>query len=399
MSYKLLNVRYSLVTIGSMLLASATFGFAYNFLSQSGFDDATTGTTISLISLLGVFVGPFVADIVDRSSKLTQKMFIAASMVVCAAFCALLLVVPAGAFLILPVVVIAFMSASVGVPLLNGMAFIYEKAGGVINYGLCRGLGSAAFAVGSAILGRLWAAMGRTSLPIWCIVCAVLTLVAVMLMPDAPKALAENGERGDAEKPISIFQFFSRYKNVTLVVLALLLMYFCHYLIQTYMAKIIGTFAANDVEGIQGTALFIQAMSELPTMFGFSLLMRKFGVPKIIVVASVFFTVKHAIVLFTSNTFMLYGAMALQMVSFAAIFTGTVYLANDYVGEADRNKGQAVFASSGAVGMLLSSFLGGWLFQFLEVRPVLVVGVVVSTCGTLLMVYGIRRLTAGAKGQ
>ena len=399
MSYKLLNVRYSLVTIGSMLLASATFGFAYNFLSQSGFDDATTGTTISLISLLGVFVGPFVADIVDRSSKLTQKMFIAASMVVCAAFCALLLVVPAGAFLILPVVVIAFMSASVGVPLLNGMAFIYEKAGGVINYGLCRGLGSAAFAVGSAVLGRLWAAMGRTSLPVWCIVSAVFTLVAVMLMPDAPKDMAGNNKHENVEKPISIFQFFSRYKDVTLVVLALVLMYFCHYLIQTYMAKIIGTFATSDVEGIQGTALFIQAMSELPTMFGFSLLMRKFGVPKIIVAASVFFTVKHAIVLFTSNAFMLYGAMVLQMVSFAAIFTGTVYLANDYVGEADRNKGQAVFAASGAVGMLLSSFLGGWLFQFLEVRPVLVVGVVVSACGTLLTLYGMRRLTAGAKGQ
>ena len=394
MSYKLLNVRYSLVTIGSMLLASATFGFAYNFLSQSGFDDATTGTTISLISLLGVFVGPFVADIVDRSSKLTQKMFIAASMVVCAAFCALLLVVPAGAFLILPVVVIAFMSASVGVPLLNGMAFIYEKAGGVINYGLCRGLGSAAFAVGSAVLGRLWAAMGRTSLPVWCIVSAVFTLVAVMLMPDAPKDMAGNNKHENVEKPISIFQFFSRYKDVTLVVLALVLMYFCHYLIQTYMAKIIGTFATSDVEGIQGTALFIQAMSELPTMFGFTLLLKRLSVEKILVAAAIFYSLKHVLVLVACNAGsvpLFYAAMVLQMLSYAAITPGIVYFANQRVAEADQNKGQAIFITANSVGGLLASFVGGWMFELMGVMPGLTVGVVASCAGTLLMLWGLRK--------
>ena len=41
--------------------------------------------------------------------------------------------------------------------------------------------------------------------------------------------------------------------------------------------------------------------------------------------------------------------------------------------------------------MLASSFLGGWLFQFLPTRIVLVVGVAASIAGTVLMVFAIGR--------
>jgi PPP family 3-phenylpropionic acid transporter len=213
---------------------------------------------MSLVSLLGVFAGPAAADVVDRSDKIGQKAFIAGSMIVCAIFSALLLIVPAGSFLILPVVIIAFMCATLGMPLLNGMAFIYEKAGGYINYGLCRGLGSAAYAVGSSLVGRIWASLGRTTLPVWCIAGALLTLVAILAMPDAPKAPeSADKRREDSEESISMVQFFGKYRDVTLVVLALTLMYFCHCLIQTYLAKIIGTFETQGIEAIQGRALFI----------------------------------------------------------------------------------------------------------------------------------------------
>ena len=87
---------------------------------------------------------------------------------------------------------------------------------------------------------------------------------------------------------------------------------------------------------------------------------------------------------------MFYGAMVLQMVSYAALIPATVHFSNDQVAEADRNKGQAVFAASSTIAMLLSSFLGGLLFQFLDTRFVIAVGVVASIAGTALMIVGIR---------
>lgn len=194
-------------------------------------------------------------------------------------------------------------------------------------------------------------------------------------------------------------QFFGKYRDVTLVVLALTLMYFCHFLIQTYLAKIIGTFETQGIEAIQGRALFIQAMVELPTMFGFALIMKRLGIPKILCIASVVYSIKHVLIAFCGSVPMLYAAMVLQMFSYAAIIPATVYFSNEQVAEADRNKGQAVFAAASTAAMLLSSFIGGWLFQFLSVRLVVGFGAVVSIAGTALMFYGIQRCSKKRANQ
>ena len=393
-----LNLKYALVNIGFMLMVAGSMGYAYNFLSQSGFDDGTIGTVMSAISLLGVFAGPAAGDIVDRSKKITQKMFISASMIVCGIGALILLLLPAGSPLIIPVVVISFMSATIGMPLLNGMAFIYEKAGGVINYGLCRGLGSAAYAVGSNVVGRLWAVLGTKTLPLWIIGGAILTFLAVNLMPNAPKELASTDEQPKEQgESISILQFFSKYRDLTFVVIALTLMYFCHFIINNYMAKVIGMFVTTNVETVQGNAMFIAAMLELPIMFGFSIILNKLGVNRILIIASIIYSIKHVITFMTFNVPMFYGAMALQMLSYAALEPAVVYFANEHVAEEDRNKGQAVFATASSVGGLLASFLGGWLFTLMPVRAVLGIGAASSVAGTLLMIASLRRIQA--KGE
>lgn len=393
-----LNLKYALVNIGFMLMVAGSMGYAYNFLSQSGFDDGTIGTVMSAISLLGVFAGPAAGDIVDRSKKITQKMFISGSMIICGIGALILLLLPAGSPLIIPVVVISFMSATIGMPLLNGMAFIYEKAGGVINYGLCRGLGSAAYAVGSNVVGRLWAVLGTKTLPLWIIGGAILTFLAVNLMPNAPKELASTDEQPKEQgESISILQFFSKYRDLTFVVIALTLMYFCHFIINNYMAKVIGMFVTTNVETVQGNAMFIAAMLELPIMFGFSIILNKLGVNRILIIASIIYSIKHVITFMAVNVPMFYGAMALQMLSYAALVPAVVYFANEHVAEEDRNKGQAVFATASSVGGLLASFLGGWLFTLMPVRAVLGIGAASSVAGTLLMIASLKRIQA--KGE
>ena len=400
MDLKNLNLKYALVNIGFLMLVAGTMGYAYNYLSQMGFADGMIGTIMTAISLLGVFAGPAAGDIVDRSDKITQKMFISGSMILCGIGALILLLLPKGSVVIIPVVIITFMSAMIGMPLLNGMAFIYEKAGGVINYGLCRGLGSAAYAVGSNIVGRLWAVLGTRTLPVWALAGAAFTFLAINLMPNAPKDLARSDDprsKADEDDSISIFQFFSKYRDVTLVVVALVLMYFCHFIINNYMAKVIGMFVDTDIERIQGNALFIAAMLELPMMFGFSFLLQRISINRIIVFASIVYSIKHILTALSFNVPMFYFAMALQMLSYAALVPAMVYFANEHVDEADRNKGQAVFAAASSIGGLLASFLGGWLFTFAHVRLVLILGAISSVCGTALLIFALRQIEA--KGE
>ena len=400
MNLKYLNARYALANIGFMLLIAGSLGFAYNYLSQSGFASGTIGTVMSIVSLAGVFIGPAAGDIVDRSEKITQKRFITGAMILCAALAGILLVLPAGSIVILPVIIVAFASSTVGMPLLNGMAFIYEKAGGVINYGLCRGLGSAAYAVGSNVVGRLWGTFGRNTLPIWIILGAVLTALAINLMPDAPKALATSDDEAPAEpaEQISVLQFFGKYPRTIMVILALVLLYFCHNVFNTYLGAVLGDImkgsSDEQIAAVQGNALFIQAMVELPTMFGFALILKRLTVNQILAISSIFYSIKHVVLLLATNIPMFYAGMILQMLSYAALTPAIVYFANEQVGEEDRNKGQAVFATANTVGGLLASFVGGWMFQLLSVRAGLTVAVAASVIGTVLMVFGANKAKA-----
>ena len=393
MNLKYLNARYALCNAGFMLLISGSLGFAYNFLSQSGFTPGTIGTVMSIVSLMGVFIGPAAGDLVDRSDKINQKIFITGAMIICACLCGLLLVIPKGSFLILPVIMLAFASSTVGMPLLNGMAFVYEKSGGVINYGLCRGIGSVAYAVGSNIVGRLWGAFGRNTLPIWVIMGAILTIVAINLMPNPPKQVAAKGKKGATqEQSISVLQFFGKYPKTVPVIAALVLLYFCHNVFNTYLGAVLGDIMKGSTDeqiaAVQGNALFIQAMVELPTMFGFALILKKLSVNQVMGLSAIFYSIKHIVLLLARNIPMFYAGMILQMLSFAALTPAVVYYANQQVNDEDRNKGQAVFTTANTVGGLLASFVGGWIFQLLSVRAGLTVAVVASVLGTVLMVIG-----------
>ncbi len=396
MKFKNLNLKYALINAAYLMMLCATAGYAYNFLSQIGFADGTVGIIISLISICGVIGQTVSGSIIDKSEKLDEKTFISLSMIVTIILSALLIFYKGQSILTIILVVVAFTSAAIGMPFLNSMAFIYEQEGQTINYGLGRGVGSAAYAVGSALLGRLWSWGGKDILPIYILVMAVLVFLSVRLMPTVKKQAAVS-DTGEKVSQISYGEFFRKYNKIILVVVSLILMYFCHMMIQTYFAKVITNIigaeaaaAAGTVEGIQGTALFIQAMVELPTMFAFALLLQKFSVNKLLIIASVVFSIKHVIILLCPNVPLLYASMVLQMFSYAIVVPAAVYFSNDNVAAEDRNKGQAIMGVTATVGGLIASLVGGQLFQYMSTTAVLTIGVAASCLGTVLMIIGIR---------
>lgn len=400
MKYKNLTLKYALVNASFMFMVCATVGYAYNFLSQSGIADGTVGILITAVSLCGLIGQTLSGSIIDKSETIDEKKFISMSLIAVMALGVVLALVPAGSVLMMIVSVICFTFASIGMPFLNSMAFIYEKDGQTINYGLCRGIGSAAWAVGSSLIGQLWSIMGRTILPWYVVAFAALSFVLVNLMPtpsaEAEAAAAASDATKEAPKDLSYGAFFSKYGKAMIVAVAMILMYFCHMMIQTYMAKVIGNImgdaanATGAVESVQGNALFIAAIVELPTMFLFSKIIEKISIHKVMIFASIIWSVKHVLTWLCPNVIVLYMIMVLQMLSYAALVPALVYFANESVEAQDRNKSQAIFAATATVGTLLASLIGGQLFQFMSVSAVLFIAVIASCAGTVLMFIGIK---------
>lgn len=394
--YKYLNLKYALINIFYMFLICSTVGYAANFLLAKGFSNSAVGAVLSCVSIFGVILQAVFAPLIDRSDKLTEKGFVSITLIVTAVIALAMYFMPDASFLLLALTTVSFSAASSGLPFINSIAFIYEKVGQTINYGLCRGLGSAAYAVGSFLIGQFLSLSFHSGkapagyLPLIYMVMALVTLAAVQTL-ETPQAEKETPESGSTK--INYGQFFRKYRHILPVLAGMVMIYTCHMLINNFMIHVITNVGGNASN--QGTALFIQAMVELPPMFLFARIMQKKDVDSIMVLAGICFTIKHFCVWLAPGITALYMSMALQMLGYALLIPSSVYFANKHFDEQDRNQGQAVIAWTTTIGGIIASMLGGVLMDHLAVSTVLLIGSLISLMGTLLMVKGITSLKKG----
>ncbi len=379
-----------------MFLICSTVGYAANFLLAKGFSNSAVGAVLSCVSIFGVVLQAVFAPLIDRSDKLTEKGFVSITLIITAVIALTMYFMPDASVLLLVLTTVSFSAASSGLPFINSIAFIYEKVGQTINYGLCRGLGSAAYAVGSLLIGRFLSISfqnGRLPsdyLPLIYTSMALFTLIMVQTL-ETPEA--ETSTDSPKAGKINYGQFFRKYSHILPVLAGMVMIYTCHMLINNFMIHVITNVGGDSSN--QGTALFIQAMSELPPMFLFAKIMQKKDVDSIMALAGICFTVKHLLVWLAPDIRMLYLSMAVQMLGYALLIPSSVYFANKHFDEQDRNQGQAVTAWTTTIGGIIASLLGGVLMDHLAVSTVLLIGFLISLAGTLLMVKGIASLKKG----
>jgi PPP family 3-phenylpropionic acid transporter len=386
-----LNVKYALINAFYFMMVVGSGSYGYNFLKYSKFDTSIIGIALTCISIIALIIQTSLAPMIDRSEKWNEKKLILTTLLISVALFACMLAVPSGSVLLLILAVVAFALAMSGIPYLNSLAFAYEQEGMKINYGIGRGVGSAAYAIGAAIIGWLVSWLGGSDeliihiLPYYMIICGLLTCGCLLTLKDPVKVEVDPSE---AKKQISYGEFFRKYKKIFVVLAAMVMIFFCHMLINTYMIDVVKDIGGNTTD--QGNAIFVQAMVELPTMFLFGLILKKFKVNTLLIFAACCYVLKHALICFAPNMPVYYMAMVLQMFSYAVLVPASVYFAEEHVAPEDRNKGQAVVNAATTIGGLLASLFGGILLSVMSVHGVLLVGLSVTAVGALVMIVGIQ---------
>lgn len=394
MKYKNLNLKYALINCFYFFLVCGTAGYSNNYLQYKGLDTSIIGIILTVVSIIALVGQTTMAPIVDKSKKWNEKKFIIFTLGVASVCYLLMIFIPGESILTMILTVIGFAFASMGIPYLNSLAFIYEKEGQKINYGLGRGVGSAAYAVAGLCIGQLINWKDASILPMWLLVSAIITILIVSTL-QVPSDIEEVEEElaTKEENKISYGAFFKKYSSILVVVLALICLFFTHMLINNYMINIVEEIGGDA--GNQGTATFIQAMVELPPMFGFALLLKKFNVKSLMIFSATCWAIKDIMILMAPNMTVYYIAMVIQMFSYAIIIPASVYLADEYVASEDRNQGQAIMGAAGTIGGLFASFIGGMLLSVLSVKTTLYVGIAVAIVGVLLMFIGVKNLKKG----
>lgn len=398
MENKSLDIRYACIHGFYWMLCCSMIGYASVFLLDKGFTNTTIGTVLAIANILAVFGQPAVASYMDKTSKLSLRMLISLILVVIIALSLVLCFLTGASMVMVVLTIVAFTLMLTLQPFINSLTFAFEKNGIHINFGLARGIGSVAYAVMSLILGNLVAAFSPELLPFFYVglsLCA-LFFVYTFFLPGHKDEIVHQ-EKETEHDQLSMGQFIKKYKTFMLLLVATVLLFFDHSVINNFFIQVVNHINGNSAD--MGNAIFLAAVLELPTMALFTKFQQKIGCKNMMLISAVFFSVKHVLTYFAVNMFMIYVAQVMQMLAYAVFIPASVYYVSQLVEEHDMNKGQALVTGAMTLASVFASLAGGVLLDALGVSKVLMIGAIISVLGTICMFISVEDVDQHAKKE
>lgn len=368
------------------------FSYANPYMTEKlGLTDTVAGLILCAATGLACLLQPALTAAADRTSLNVRKILAFGGALT--ALCAAATMLPrlgVGATAAL------FAGACVGLQILpsfaNALGMECIRSGQKINFGLARGVGSVSFGVTARIAPLLIARLGMAGVALAGAVTAALLVPAVFLMP-AGRQLAAQKE----DKPTPAAAFFRGNPKMAVFLLGAVLLYVGHNVLSNCMFRVaqLKTPGADDAAAtaVQGTALLIAAVAELPAMFLFTAVVKKIRCDLLLLLSCLCMTLRLALTLWLPGVAGLYGAQLMQMLGFALFAVSTVYYVGTVVPKRDVVKGQTYLGTANTLGCLIAWALGGSLIDAVGVPMMLTACIATSAAGFLLALLSVRKVT------
>ena len=382
------NIKYSLLQGIYFVGFCTVMGYAAVYLGSIGMSSSLIGIVLAIANILTSIAQPVLGGFVDKSN-VSMKKVLMIMFGLCSVLSVLLMLASKVTFLAAVLFIAVSTILYTTMPLVNSLAFAFQKQGIDVKFGVARGIGSVAYALASLVLGNVVKAVSPTLMPLayMVIFLGILPLVRSFKMPET------EGDEVVEEKVVeneSTGAFIKKHLKFMIFLAGFVLVYFDHTIINNLFINVIKNVGGNT--GDMGNAVFLAAMLELPTMALFEKYKNKINIKNTIVISAVFFTLKHTLTYFATNMFMIYLAQATQMLAYALFIPASVYYVDKLFDAKDAVKGQALVTTSMTVSGVLASFLGGILLDNMGVYETLFLGLVLSAIGTIVMIITVENV-------
>lgn len=385
---KSINIKYSMLQGIYFVGFCTVMGYAAVYLGSIGMSSSLIGIVLAIANILTSIAQPILGGFVDQSN-VSMKKVLMIMFGLCSILSVLLMLASKvtflAAFLFIAVSTILYTT----MPLVNSLAFAFQKQGIDVKFGVARGIGSVAYALASLVLGNVVKAISPTLMPLAYIVIflGILPLIRSFKMPEGE--IDEVIEEKIVEKE-NTGAFIKKHLKFMIFLAGFILVYFDHTIINNFFITVIKNVGGNT--GDMGNAVFLAAMLELPTMALFEKYKNKINIKNTIIISAIFFTLKHTLTYFATSMIMIYLAQATQMLAYALFIPASVYYVDKLFDAKDAVKGQALVTTSMTVSGVLASFLGGILLDNMGVYETLFLGLVLSAVGTIVMIITVENV-------
>lgn len=376
-----------------------TYGFLFTYANpymteKLGLSDTLAGWLLCLATALACLLQPLLTTVADRTRWNVRRILLCSG--VLTALCAALPLLPGlsvAAYAVLFGSACVFLQIQPAFSNALGMEGIH---GGLnINFAVARGVGSVCFALAAKLASLLIGVMGMNGASLLGAASSLLLVAAVLLMPKGSRLTPKT-----EETPTSAREFFRESPKMAVLLVGVMLLYVGHNVLSNCMFRIAQWKVAggSNATSVQGTTMMIAAIVELPTMFLFTKLVKRFRCDRLVLTACLFMTLRIVSSILLPGQWGLYITQLAQILGYALFAVSTVYYVGTVVPKRNVVKGQTYLGVANTLGGLLAFALGGSLIDAIGVPWMLAVCAGISALGLLLAGLSLERVerTVGA---
>ncbi len=381
---------YSLVQGSFWMSFCLSVCFAAVHLQAIDFSYTEIGLIMAAGNVLGTIVGPALASLSERNPRLNSA-WLSRPLCLLRALCLLGLLFFPNYRLPAACLYILYIAVTVAI---NSMVLKFcvdaEQRKLPLDYGICRGIGSLCFVLLSMGMGRLVETSSVTVLCYGGLLLVLLQLVSHELLQrkldsSSPMAAMEK----EQQKASSLFRFFRQEPRFTVLLLGSVLLFFAHNIGTNFMINLCENVGGNT-ETMGYLNGFMAAM-EIPVMLLFSKFVKGKRVSVLLSISFAAFLLKGLAISFAPNIPLLFAAHSLQAPSFALYSCAIVPYISQVIAPSNAAKAQSLAFSVTTLGAVLSSLIGGRLYDTCSVQSTMLVGTAVCVVGVLVCFTGIRK--------
>ena len=383
-----LTVRYSVLQGLFWLNYCILGGFANVYLLEHGFSNSLIGTVVAVSGILSACISPLIAAYADRPESLSVRKILT---IMSAGMVALMVLIAlTGQSLVLTALtytagmtVIQLMAS-----LTSSLATQSMRSGYHVGFGAARGIGSLMYGLSAHALGFLVARTHPDILPVAAAISWVVNLVVYLRFPDTKDiaVMYANAENTPARKSSgSPIAFFRKYPRYGLFLLGLFFVYISHSLANVFVTQVVISKGGTSAD--TGLILGVQALVEIPVMFGFSKMLKIAKAHNWMRICVIFYVLKSIGTYASATVGQHVAVQFLETGSYAVMVVCGLYYVNSIMRTEDCVKGQSYMGISTTVANVVASWIGGILLDVSGVSSMLILGMVVAVIGTVIVLF------------
>lgn len=389
-----LNLDFTLIEVFFCIIYAVVVSFASPILLSKGYSNSTIGIILAAGSLSTVIAQPLLADYMDTHPKVsTFKVSIGASAVMAILLGIIMLIARVSLFISLAFIAIITVFWAIS-PLLTALCFKLSDTGYHVNYGSARAFGSLAYALSCSFCGYLSENYGSSSLIITGILAlAVFAFIMYLTCIHYNKAKNSAIVLVDTKKEETIVSFKEFINHNVIFLFAMI-----GVMLFSYGSSVFGNFAKQIIDGIggndadMGNILSFSALLELPVLFAFDAIHKRFRCVTLLKIAAIFYVLKLLAMYLARNVFAFYLAQLFQIFQYPLFLAAIIAYVNEIMPKNEATRGQAIYNITTNISSIISSFTAGFIIDSYGSHITLLVSLILSIIGVIIFIPCINKV-------